>query len=247
MSIFKIRVAGIIIEIHSIYTRILNMCNDFLTEEEAAFSVSIDRDDIRKERFCYQTSHNTNTPPDDILEVNAVLRKIAKELIDYKIFLMHGAVISLNNEAFLFTAPSGTGKSMHLFRWLSNVPEIVVVNGDKPFIVTGEQIMVCGSPWAGKENLYTNIIVPLKAIVLMERSDNNKIEPVSFYDAFPVLLQQTFRPKESDKIKKTLQLLKDLENKVAFYHFLFDNFRNDSFHVAYSTLCGSKETEHNSF
>lgn len=78
-------------------------------------------------------------------------------LIDHDAFLIHGAAIGLGNSAYLFCAPSGTGKTTHCKLWKDRAPGFYFVNGDKPFIATdadGNQPMACGSPWAGKEKYY---------------------------------------------------------------------------------------------
>lgn len=64
---------------------------------------------------------------------------------------MHGTVVDHNGQAYMFTAPSGTGKTTHAKLWLDNLPDAFIVNGDKPFIIAGdEQPKACGTPWAGK-------------------------------------------------------------------------------------------------
>ena len=47
---------------------------------------------------------------------------------------MHGAVIRYKGKAYLFTAPSGTGKTTHIRQWLKKAEGTFVVNGDKPLI-----------------------------------------------------------------------------------------------------------------
>lgn len=96
--------------------------------------------------------------------------------------------------------------------------------------------MVCGSPWAGKENMYTNAMVPLKSIILIERSEYNYIEQISFTEAFPFLLQQVFRPDEEEKARKTIRLMQHLHPAVSFWRFKCNNFKDDCFDVAYNAL-----------
>ena len=79
-------------------------------------------------------------------------------------------------------------------------------------------------------------MVPLKAIILMERGDNNNIEEIPFGMAFPFLLQQTYRPSDGEKIQKTLKLLVQLKGKVRFYRFIFNNLKEDAFDVAYHAV-----------
>lgn len=73
----------------------------------------------------------------------------------------------------------------------------------------------------------------------MERSDYNQIEKKSFLEAFSVLLRQTYRPKDTRKIRKTIKHLQRLNRKdIFFYRFKCNNFSADCFEVAYKTLVG---------
>ena len=87
-----------------------------------------------------------------------------------------------------------------------------------------------------KEQLQTNIMVPLDSIVLMQRGEDNFIEEISYNQAFIFLLQQTYRPKDSLKMKRTLDLLGDLNRKVRLFRFTFNNYKEDSFDIAYQAL-----------
>ena len=96
--------------------------------------------------------------------------------------------------------------------------------------------MACGSPWCGKEGWQTNTMVPLAAIVLMERAEDNEIHQITFKEAFPTLLRQTYRPADTESFMKTLRLLKSLDGRVRFYSFHFNNMKPDAFSVAYHEL-----------
>lgn len=216
----------------------------FSTKEEIDFSISINNTDIEYEKkeillnggFCDESYGH--------LENAAILRELAGSILDFNVFLLHGAGIGIDNTSFLFTGTSGIGKTTHINYWISNVPNSYVINGDKPFIKfssNGSSFppLVCGSPWAGKENMYTNTMVPLKAIICMERAEENCIHEITFAEAFPFLLQQTYRPEDEDKMRKTLKLLQRLNNgMIKFYKFYCNNFKDDCFDVAYNALVG---------
>ena len=150
---------------------------------------------------------------------------------------MHGAVVALDEASYMFIAKSGTGKSTHIQNWLENIGGAYVVNGDKPFIIVGKDgALACGSPWAGKENLQTNAIVPLKSIVLLERASENHMERISAAQAFPFLLEQVHHPASREKMQKTLRLMQRMSSSVSFWRFQCNNFKDDCFDVAYSAL-----------
>lgn len=234
MNAINIQIAGCIISVASEYRISPTLYEDFRTEAKASACITISNDDIN---FTRAIEYNLKT-----IQVNPsnVLRKITEVLIEFDVFLMHGAVVAVNDKAYLFTAPSGTGKTTHILKWMEHLPNAFIVNGDKPFIkyvsADEELPLVCGSPWAGKENMYTNAMVPLRAIILMERAENNQIEQISFSEAFPSLIQQTYRPKDAGKMRKTLKLIQRLHPSVKFYRFKCNNFKDDCFDVAYDAL-----------
>lgn len=230
---YSVRLATKTVEIHSVFDKVKTLSKEYMIESPSPdITLHVSAKDIVAES---EGKLNIRQMPD--LETLAVYRMIAEEMLQFDTFLMHGSVIASEGQSFMFTAPSGTGKSTHIRKWLDNLPNAFVVNGDKPLIIAGDQQpQACGTPWAGKENWQTNTIVPLAAIVLMERSEENEIHEISFSEAFPFLLRQTYQPKDTDKMLKTLRLLKSLDRKVRFYKFNFNNMKDDAFQVSYHEL-----------
>ena len=239
---FFIRIANMNIGIHTIYSNTFKTCKDYLIDKEEQPDIEISTDETMILAEAGSISNTLQSFSTKTLEGFLVHRLIAEALLEYDVFLMHGAVIAINHMSFMFTANSGTGKTTHIMKWLDNVPDSFVVNGDKPFIKVGKDgVLACGSPWAGKERLQTNTIVPLKAIVLLERAEENRIERISFARAFPFLYQQVYRPQDENKMYKTLRLLQRLSSDVSIWRFYCNNFKADSFDVAYRALVGGEK------
>lgn len=235
---FTIRIAKKNILIHSVYSTIHGTCRDYLVDpdEHPDVEITITEDMLLQEAIRIKEREgedNSLRTVEDLL----VHRFIAESLLDYDILLMHGAVISTGKEAYMFTGKSGTGKTTHVMKWLENTEGSFVVNGDKPLILFNDvNAFACGTPWCGKEHYGTNTIVPLKSIIFMERSSENRMEAVSMKSILGSVLQQTYQPKDADKVKKTLTLLLKLKERVSFYKFYFDNYKDDCFKVAYDEL-----------
>lgn len=232
---FCISLADRVVEIKTLYTNTYNMCDGYLSDRMPDFSVSISETDITFEK--QEAKKQRGPSNEDYLETLAVYRKISDSILDYDTFLMHGAVVAHDNHAYLFTAKSGTGKTTHIRKWLDNLPDAYVVNGDKPLIrITGMEAIACGTPWCGKEKLGTNKMVQLKSIVFMERGEDNEIHEITFGHAFTALLQQTYMPTDAQKMRKTLALLAKLQGKVKFYKYVFNNMKDDAFEVSYEAI-----------
>ena len=235
---FCVRIANKTILIESSNTSLENMCNDYLVEAFGRPDIEIHINDaLLKKEFTRAKQFNTEIYRPSSVEGRLIHRIIAEALLDYDVVLMHGAVVAVENSAYMFTGKSGTGKTTHIQKWLANAEGSIVINGDKPFLICQDDgTFVCGNPWRGKEHLGVNLIVPLRSIVIMERGDKNHIEQISFKSAFPKLLEQTYQPSEADKMRKTLKLLLRLTNNVSFYKFVFDNFQEDAFEISYNAL-----------
>lgn len=235
---FMVEIADQIIGIDSCYNRIYNICKPFIIQKGSpSFCVSMTEDDLYKAEAIYEEEYGHRAPCDNQLEVTAIFNKVADGLIDYKTILIHGASIALNNSGIIFAGRSGVGKTTHILKWLQAIPDSFVINGDKTFIKAGDEPIICSSPWAGKERYFTNVKVPLKAVVFLERNDVNNIRKISFSESFIPFYQQIHRPEELLKMQKTISILKSLDQKVSFYHFEINNFKEDCFTIAYNTIC----------
>ena len=134
-------------------------------------------------------------------------------------FLFHGSAVAVDGAAYLFTARSGTGKSTHTRLWREMLGDrAVMVNDDKPLIrLTEDGAVVYGTPWNGKHRLGTNISVPLKAVCILERAKQNTIRAITREEAFPMLIQQSYRPLDPAALAKTLSLVDRLSRTVSLY------------------------------
>ncbi len=234
MCKFQISLANIIIDIQSIYDQVYFMCENYLsTNQKADFQIISTQEEIEKENPYDQKGKLVS---DSYRETLSIYRKISEKMLTYSTFLMHGSVVAAENQAFMFTASSGIGKTTRTNLWLEQIKDSYVVNGDKPLIqITDKKILACGTPWSGKENLNTNTIVPLKAILLLERNEKTKLEKITFSEAFLTLYSQTYRPKDASQIQKTLSFIKALDGKVDFYRY-GANLINTDMQVIYDTI-----------
>ena len=228
------RIADKNIKISSLFPFIHVYCEEYETDGEADFEIGITEEDIRAERREVQMEIT-----DDWLEISAVYRKIAEIMPTYDTLMIHGSAISVDGEGYLFIAKSGTGKSTHTRLWREKFGfRAVMVNDDKPLVkITDKGARVYGTPYSGKEGLNTNISVPLKAICILERSERNRIERISFSEAFPMLIQQTYHPKNREMFSRTFSLLDRLRERVRFYR-LHCNKGLEAAEISYKAMKG---------
>lgn len=220
----RYKIADKAVEINSIYDEVHEYCADYQTDEPADYFVTTTQADIDFEREKSAREDEVEGIPtrqftDSYLEELAVYRKIAEKMLDYDTVLFHGSVIAVDGVGYLFTAKSGTGKSTHTRLWREYFGDrAVMVNDDKPLLkITDSGVIAYGTPYNGKHRLGSNISVPLKAICILTRAAENHIEPVSFEQAYKMLLQQVYRPADMLKMAETLALVDRLADSVKLY------------------------------
>ena len=229
----SIEIAGIACKVHTHYNENLQSLENYITTKEPVCEICVAEKEIQKELL--NRTHRF-PPTEAAIEMYTLRNMVSELLVDYNCFRIHGAALAVDQRGYIFTANSGTGKTTHMQLWLKNYQNAYIVNGDQPIVQVGQDIKVCGSPWCGKEGYNTNIAVPLKAIVIMERSTDNAIVEISMGEALAELIHQTYRPSDATKMRKTLQLLSLLDGKIKFYRFRFNNFADDAFSVSYRKI-----------
>ena len=232
------------IRIISLYEEVHRLCADYRAPEGAAvdFAVRTTREDIaaeqeKSDRECAAAGLPVQTWSESYLETLAVYRRIAEWMPVYDTLLFHGSCVAVEGAAYLFAAASGTGKSTHTRLWrelLGN--RAVMVNDDKPLIrLTDGGPMVYGTPWDGKHRLSRNIAVPLKALCFLTRAAENRMEPLTKREAYPLLLQQVYRPADPAALAKTLTLTDRLAAGVSLWR-LACNMDPEAARLAYETM-----------
>lgn len=204
---------------------------------EADFTVTFSDDDLIAEKIAYVEMYNNTRCTLGLLERLAILRKINDEIISRGAFLMHGAVIEHDGRGYMFTAPSGTGKTTHILLWQEyfGKENVRIINGDKPFVrVIDGKVYAYGTPWCGKENLNENARTLLSAICFVEQARENSISTVTEEEALPRLLSQVEVLKSSD-LSAQLDLVGVLIEKVPMYKLLC-NTNADAARVAYEGM-----------
>ena len=212
-----IKLAGRTIRIETLYSYVEEYCKDYIVEkqDQADLSFWVVQEDIDFERQKSEKEDRAEGVPvrffsDEYLETLALYRKIAERMPFFDTVLFHGSAIAVDGEGYLFTARSGTGKSTHTRLWRELLGErAVMVNDDKPLIRIGTDgnATVYGTPWDGKHRLSNHIAVPLRAVCLLERAEENSIREITKSEAYPMLLQQTYRPADREAMARTLGLI----------------------------------------
>ena len=213
--IFNIRIADLTVELEASYPYAKNFCSDYLTgSRNADLTARVEPCELEREMAAYKLPVSRQ-----YCELICLYRAIAEQLPSFDRFVFHGAAVKAFEKAYIFTAPSGTGKTTHV-RLLTEYfgDHVSVINGDKPIIkVSDGKSEVFSTPWAGKERWQTNTSAELGGIILLKRGRENKIIKISPEDYFDELMKQVYIPKNGEMMLKTLGLVDALAKQTAFY------------------------------
>ena len=230
--------ADIAVRIAHRHEYLANQCKDYQTSCAPSVSFEITESDIRRER---ERSEISNVS-DDYLESLACYRKFCEYAVQERVLLFHSSAVAVDGVAYLFAAPSGTGKSPHTRLWRQMLGErAVMINDDKPLLRFFEnEIRVYGTPWDGKHHLSTPISAPVGGVCLLSRGVENKIVPITANEALAFLLSQTFRPEQQEGMSQALQLVIELAARVPLWS-LACNISEEAAQISYHTM--RKETK----
>lgn len=244
MTDFVCKLAGTPIGVRALFPETRRFLHDYLTDNDAVLRLTITPEDISCERrISDRAATDEGRPilpwPETYLETLALCRKVADILVQYDTLLFHGSAIAVDGEAYLFTAPSGTGKSTHTRLWRELLGKrAFMVNDDKPFLKLAQNgFEVYGNPWDGKHHLSRNVRVPLRAVCLLEQAKDNRIEPVSPSELYPSLLGQTYRPRLPEAMARVLKLTDRLVSAAQLYR-LGCNMKPEAARIAYVAMHG---------
>lgn len=220
------------------------ICADYLTGPDAEGSLIVEiteADVLREAQRSNARIGELSRTAGPYHESLAMFRKITEALIPHDTLLIHGSVVAVDGEAYMFSAPSGTGKSTHTALWRAQFGDrAMMVNDDKPMLrLEQDRVLACGTPWNGKHHLGNNVLVPLKGICYLERAEENSIERLSSEQALPYVFRQTYRPADGALMLRTMDLLSRLLQLVPVYRMHVNNFRPDAVSVAYEGMRGS--------
>ena len=243
MSAFVMSLAGLLVRVEPLHARVGAMCAPYRVEgsaDEPDLAVRVTPDMLARERMMGDPGDWS----DDYLETLAVFRAIGERLPLLDRAILHGACVELDGRAYLFTAPSGTGKSTHIRLWRRCFGQRVrVVNGDKPIVHVAcdagrPRPVVHATPWAGKEGWQTPLAsAPLAGVCVVSRGTDNTCRRLEAAEALPVLLAQSYMPSDPVQAAAWLALADRLLAAVPF-HLLSCDISVDAVRASFTAMTG---------
>ena len=219
MEAFTLEVAGLATQVQPMFFSTKEYCRPYLTEREPEFFVEVTTEDLIRQqealdREADEEGLRRRKFTDPFLERTVIQEKIAEKLLERDTLLLHGSTVAVDGQAYLFTAPCGTGKSTHTRLWRELFGDrAVMVNDDKVFLqLRQDGVWAYGSPWMGKHGIGTNISAPLKGICFLQRGTENAIQRAEPQKWLAELVHQCFLPEE-----RYLPLISQLAQRIPLW------------------------------
>ena len=206
-------------------------CREYVYCTDQKPDVFIDPSKYRLHRYPQGT-------PDSVIEYIESGNLFNKELINHNGLYLHSSAIEKDGRAYLFSGPSGVGKSTHTRLWQQTFgEEVLVFNDDKPALRFVDDCWYAyGTPWCGKDGINLNRKVPLAGICFLKQSDTNRIKRYNTTEALQNLLQQTIRLQLNEfQVGLLLSHLDSLLKKIPVYE-LENKPETEAVRLSYETM-----------
>lgn len=156
----------------------------------------------------------------DECEYMATGRQFYSRLLQFDGLMIHSSAVVMDGKAYLFSAPSGTGKSTHTRLWQRVFGEdrAQILNDDKPAVRLVDGCWYAyGTPWSGKSTTSLNLRVPIAGICFLKRGPENSIRKLPPAQAAFRILDQTVRTKDFRLRELLLAAVDKLVSNVNVY------------------------------
>jgi hypothetical protein len=128
-------------------------------------------------------------------------------LLVKKILTFHGVLLEHQGQGILVCAPSGVGKTTHARLWREH-KNALILNGDRsPCYQKDGTWVAFGTPWCGTSGENVNRQVPVKALVLLRRGQQDQIVPMTAMEILTQVLELAICPAWPGFRERVLELL----------------------------------------
>ena len=229
----KYKIADLVVEMNT-FGRTEKQAADYLVYEEAESNFSIPSDGAR-----FFRDHPEMDLDDS--EYFSSGSAFYRQLLHFGGIMLHSSCVVVDDRAYLFSAPSGMGKSTHTELWLKLFGDrAYILNDDKPAIrVLDGKVYVYGTPWSGKYDIQRNSRVALGGIAVLRRAESNSIRHMESDKAIYELMSQSVRPKSADALMKYVDTIGKIVSTNMVYEFSC-NMDISAAILSYETMSGKR-------
>lgn len=238
MNSLVVQIAGIKLLISYNYIETRFSFAEFEITGDYQYEVAISRQRFQEEKILLEQRFPLQKFKNHEIERNALYRDIPQVLAKEGVIIMHGVLVGMDGIGYLFSAPSGTGKSTHAKLWTDVFPnKAFVINGDKPLLkITDCGVIAYGSPWKGKEKIGTNECINLRNICHIKRGDSCSIKRLEWNtETLMWLLNQSHIAGVDSQILERIKWFKTASRYISLFE-LQCTISPESVKIAYNGM-----------
>ena len=238
----KYKIADLIVEYDAKFNTTNKRSEKYRYREDIKdrdFKITATDDSIKKE----MEEDKLLTP--ELAEYMIIGTTFYKGLLSHNGCLLHSSAVVIDNEAYLFSADCGTGKSTHTSLWLKYLSEKnpYILNDDKPAIrIMEDGIYAYGTPFSGKYDISQNERARLKGICFIERATKNSIKRIEPKEAVKLFFEQTVRKLTKEQMLKLLDVMDIILKEIPIYK-LYCDMSEEAVKLSYETMRGENTNE----
>ena len=233
----KYKIADLIVEMNPKYEESLKLAEPFLYDgadpADITLTISYDRlEETAANPKCFSTK-----PQLENFFLSGVFNRKA---INYGTMLIHSSALIYDGGAYLFSGDSGVGKSTHTRLWLKAFGDKVhIMNDDKPVVkLYDDKAVAFGTPFDGGSGIALNESYPLKAIIFVERGEENSVRVPENKEIIQKLYFQTARMVNRETAEKMLTNIERILSLTKFY-VLSCNMDITAAYTAFESIIGN--------
>lgn len=162
-----------------------------------------------------------------IAELSALVYALSEKMLPYGRCFFHGTVLKWHGLAWIFTGPSGIGKTTQYRLWHDSLgDEASLLCGDRSVIqlCPDGSLLVHATPWNGKEGFRVKPdCAPLGGMICLVQGTENDISLMTGGDVVSCLFRQfMFVPSTREKVYQVAEILDAAMKKVPVWKFVND-------------------------
>ena len=235
----KYKIADLIVEMNPKYNNTLELAEPFLYDGSRDADFELKSSDKYLDQLMSKAAEGVNVEQMENFAFSGIFNRAA---IKYSTMLVHSSALIYDGGAYLFSGDSGVGKSTHTRLWLKAFGDKVhIMNDDKPVVkLYDDKAVAFGTPFDGGSGIALNESYPLKAIIFVERGEENSVRIPDNREIIQKLYFQTARMVNRETAEKMLINIERILSLTKFY-VLSCNMDISAAHIAYNSIIEKSE------
>ena len=232
-------IADLVVELYPGYEETKRLAEPFIYEGERETDIKLKISDEYLDDLCSRAAPGVTRSQ---MENFAFSSAFNRRAIPFQTMLVHSSALIYGGGAYLFSADSGVGKSFHTRLWLKAFGDAVhIMNDDKPVVrLYDDRAVAYGTPFDGGSGIALNEAYPLRAIVFIERGEQNSVRVPETREVLQKLYFQTAHIVSAKVADSMLQNFERLLSLAKFY-VLTCNTDISAAHTAFKKIIRNSE------